>query len=172
MASVATKTRAPAANAARAIRSRSYIHVPHNLGERAADIITAFVGSWPFVGIHAGWFLLWIVLRIEPFPFGLLTLLVSLEAIFLSTFVMMSQNRAAQKDHIRDDHEAEEVDLLYTINQQQLEILALLRTNLCPADSAPLAPEAKAIPTRGAATGATPKNPAATVRSRPAQRRK
>ena len=76
-----------------AIRSRSYIHAPHNLGERAADAITGFVGSWLFVGIHACWFLLWILLRIEPFPYGLLTLLVSLEAIFLSTFVMMSQNR-------------------------------------------------------------------------------
>lgn len=49
---------------------------------------------------------------------------------------MMSQNRQAQKDHIRDDHEAEEVDLLYTINRQQLEILTLLRMNLCPDDEA------------------------------------
>src|SRR5260370_36461896 len=102
MASVATKTPVrAAANGAHTIRSRAYIHVPHNLGERAADIITAFVGSWPFVGIHAGWFLLWIVFRIEPFPFALLTPLVSLEAIFLSTFVMTQQNRAAQNDHLR-----------------------------------------------------------------------
>jgi uncharacterized membrane protein len=111
--------------------SREYIHLPHNLGEKAADVITNFVGSWTFVIIHALWFVVWIVARIEPFPFGLLTLLVSLEAIFLSTFVMMSQNRAAQKDHIRDDREAQEVDILYQINQQQLEILTLLRTQLC-----------------------------------------
>src|SRR6516164_6589388 len=99
--------------------SRHLIWKPADLGDKAADVITGFVGSWPFVGIHAFWFILWILLRIEPFPFGLLTLLVSLEAIFLSTFVMMSQNRSAQKDHIRDDHEAEEVDLLYKINEQQ-----------------------------------------------------
>lgn len=128
MASVAAKKMAQA----RAGKSRSYIHVPHGLGERAADVITGFVGSWLFVGIHTCWFLLWIVLRIEPFPFGLLTLLVSLEAIFLSTFVMMSQNRSAQKDHIRDDHEATEVDLLYTINEQQMQILQLLRGQICP----------------------------------------
>ncbi len=48
---------------------------------------------------------------------------------------MMSQNRQAQKDRLRDDHEAEEVDLLYRINQQQLEILALLRTTFCPPDA-------------------------------------
>ena len=103
--------------------SREHIHKGTTFAERAADAITAFVGSWLFVGIHVLWFIAWILLRLEPFPFGLLTLLVSLEAIFLSTFVMMSQNRSAQKDHIRDDHEAEEVDQLFRINQQQLEIL-------------------------------------------------
>jgi uncharacterized membrane protein len=107
--------------------SRHLIWTPSDLGDKAADAITGFVGSWPFVGIHAVWFILWIVLRIEPFPFGLLTLLVSLEAIFLSTFVMMSQNRSAARDHVRDDHEAEEVDMLFKINQTQLEILELLR---------------------------------------------
>src|SRR5215469_18245583 len=108
--------------------SRHWIWNPSSLGDKAADVITGFVGSWLFVGIHAVWFVLWIVLRVEPFPYGLLTLLVSLEAIFLSTFVMMSQNRSAARDHVRDDHEAEEVDMLFKINQTQLEILELLRT--------------------------------------------
>lgn len=130
MASVAAKKLAQ--TRAKVIRSRAYIHLPHSLGESASDIITGFVGSWLFVGIHAIWFVAWILFRPEPFPFGLLTLLVSLEAIFLSTFVMMSQNRSAQKDHIRDDHEAEEVDLLYKINEQQLEILSLLRSQILP----------------------------------------
>ncbi len=115
---------------------RHHIYAPADLGEKAADTITTFVGSWTFVAIHAVWFILWIVARFEPFPFGLLTLLVSLEAIFLSTFVMMSQNRQAAKDHLRDDHEAEEVDLLFQINQTQLEILELLRRDLCTYDSA------------------------------------
>src|SRR5215831_12687667 len=116
------------------IHDRHHIWKPADLGDKAADAITGFVGSWIFVGIHAFWFILWIVLRIEPFPFGLLTLLVSLEAIFLSTFVMMSQNRSAARDHIRDDHEADEVDMLFKINQTQLEILTLLREVTCPPD--------------------------------------
>ena len=118
------------------IHDRHHIWKPADLADKAADAITGFVGSWIFVGIHAFWFIVWIVLRIEPFPFGLLTLLVSLEAIFLSTFVMMSQNRSATRDHIRDDHEAEEVDMLFKINQTQLEILDLLREVTCPPDTA------------------------------------
>jgi uncharacterized membrane protein len=125
--------------------SRHLIWKPSDLGDKAADRITSFVGSWIFVGIHAFWFILWIVLRIEPFPYGLLTLLVSLEAIFLSTFVMMSQNRSAARDHIRDDHEAEEVDMLFQINQTQLEILHLLRQQICPPDGVnPLAKDTAA----------------------------
>src|SRR5262249_46816675 len=81
--------------------SRHHIYRPTDLGAKAADVITGFVGSWLFVGIHGIWFIMWIIVRPEPFPFGLLTLLVSLEAIFLSTFVMMSQNRQAAKDQLR-----------------------------------------------------------------------
>jgi Protein of unknown function (DUF1003) len=133
--------------------SRHLIWNPSALADRAADAITGFVGSWIFVGIHAFWFVLWIVLRIEPFPYGLLTLLVSLEAIFLSTFVMMSQNRSAARDHIRDDHEAQEVDVLFQINQTQLEILTILRGTLCPPEGA-----VGAQPTQSA-DGARPSTP-------------
>jgi len=152
-------------------RDRHFIYVPPNLAAKAADIITTFVGSWLFVGIHAIWFIAWIVFRIEPFPYGLLTLLVSLEAIFLSTFVMMSQNRASERDHIRDDHEAEEVDLLYQINQRQLEILTLLRTNLCPEDAEKMAASLSAMgdalaqkPAKATKT-ATGAQPAATAKA-------
>lgn len=67
-------------------------------GERIADKITAFVGSWPFIYIHLVWFGFWILYPVEPFPYGLLTMIVSLEAIVLSTFIMMSQNRQAERD--------------------------------------------------------------------------
>lgn len=140
--------------------SRSHIYTPKDVASKAADIITGFVGSWLFVGLHSLWFILWITLRIEAFPFGLLTLLVSLEAIFLSTFVMMSQNRAAERDHVRDDHEAQEVDVLYQINQTQLEILEMLRKGINPekggepaasppasAASGPITPERKVVKT-------------------------
>jgi uncharacterized membrane protein len=114
--------------------SRRPIHMPPNPTARAADMVTAFAGSWWFLGLHATWFTLWIALRLEPFPFGLLTMIVSLEAIFLSTLVMMAQNRQAARDRLRDDHEAAEVDVLYQINQQQLEILTLLRQRICTED--------------------------------------
>src|SRR5438270_10360810 len=61
---------------------------------RVADGITDFAGSMVFVYVHILWFVLWITLPVEKYPFGLLTMIVSLEAIFLSTFVMISQNRA------------------------------------------------------------------------------
>ena len=61
---------------------------------RIADKITAFSGSMLFVYIHIIWFGCWIGFGVEDYPFGLLTMIVSLEAIFLSTFVMISQNRA------------------------------------------------------------------------------
>src|SRR6266540_3337525 len=75
--------------------------------DRAADAITRFAGSMLFVYLHVGWFMLWVVYNVaaprafDKFPFGLLTLIVSLEAIFLSTFVMISQNREAQRSEIR-----------------------------------------------------------------------
>src|SRR5215471_6989200 len=61
---------------------------------RIADRITDFAGSMQFVYLHVLWFGLWIGLGAEKYPYGLLTMIVSLEAIFLSTFVMISQNRA------------------------------------------------------------------------------
>src|SRR5258707_15718785 len=68
-----------------------------HLQDRIADAITRFAGSMGFVYIHIIWFAVWIVFRVEDYPFGLLTMIVSLEAIFLSTFVMISQNRADAK---------------------------------------------------------------------------
>src|SRR5437763_7475990 len=80
--------------------------------DRAADQITSFAGSLKFVYIHSIWFGIWIVINIgllgtaikfDKFPFGLLTMIVSLEAIFLSTFVMVSQNRQAARADIRSE---------------------------------------------------------------------
>jgi uncharacterized membrane protein len=76
-----------------------------SLQDRIADRITAFSGSMPFIYIHIVWFALWIGLRVEKFPFGLLTMLVSLEAIFLSTFVLISQNRADARKQVLANHE-------------------------------------------------------------------
>ncbi|MEU9450085.1 DUF1003 domain-containing protein [Streptomyces sp. NPDC048277] len=80
--------------------------------DRFADAITAFAGTMGFVYVHAVWFVVWIALNLglfgraadfDPYPFGLLTMIVSLEAIFLSTFVMVSQNRQAARENVRAD---------------------------------------------------------------------
>lgn len=81
--------------------------------QRLTDWMAWFSGSLHFLAITAVWFTVWIAVNIlplgipqfDPFPFGLLTMIVSLEAIFLSCFVLISQNRQAEKDHIRSDIE-------------------------------------------------------------------
>lgn len=86
--------------------------------ERAADWIAEFSGSITFLMLHVVFFAVWILLNVnwlpgwkppmfDPFPFGLLTMVVSLEAIILSVFVLLSQNRQASKDRIRGDIEYE-----------------------------------------------------------------
>jgi uncharacterized membrane protein len=72
---------------------------------RIGDRITAFSGSMQFVYLHALWFAAWIIFKVEHYPYGLLTMIVSLEAIFLSTFVLISQNRAdAKRQAVADQH--------------------------------------------------------------------
>ncbi|MGI8734541.1 MAG: DUF1003 domain-containing protein [Pyrinomonadaceae bacterium] len=84
--------------------------------QKIADWIAWFSGSMPFLMINGGWFIIWILLNtlilgsvaaFDPYPFGLLTMIVSLEAIFLSCFVLVSQNRQAEKDRVRSDIEYE-----------------------------------------------------------------
>jgi uncharacterized membrane protein len=83
--------------------------------QRVADWIAWFSGSMPFLMVNAVWFIIWVsvntlslgVEHFDPYPFGLLTMIVSLEAIFLSCFVLVSQNRQAEKDHVRSDIEYE-----------------------------------------------------------------
>ena len=90
----------------------AFIHNRDRLQDRVADQITAFSGSMGFVYLHVFWFTLWIVgnvywWRFDPFPFGLLTLIVSLEAIFLSTFVLLSQNRESARSDMRAESDFE-----------------------------------------------------------------
>ncbi|HEV8248132.1 MAG TPA: DUF1003 domain-containing protein [Polyangiaceae bacterium] len=97
---------------------------------RMADWISEFSGSLPFLFIHCGLFFLWIILNsgplahtgiggFDPFPFGLLTMVVSLEAIILSVFVLLSQNRQVARERVRNDIE-------YDINlKAELEIAHL-----------------------------------------------
>jgi uncharacterized membrane protein len=78
--------------------------------DRASDAISAFAGSPAFVYIHVAWFTFWILANLgmfgqglvfDPFPYGLLTMIVSLEAIFLSTFILITQNRQGERSEAR-----------------------------------------------------------------------
>jgi uncharacterized membrane protein len=89
---------------------------------RVADAITTFAGSMMFVYIHLAWFAIWIIFRVEKYPFGLLTMIVSLEAIFLSTFVMISQNRADAKRQVLADHQWEFVQAEEKQNEQLIDL--------------------------------------------------
>ena len=83
--------------------------------QKIADWIAWFSGSMAFLTINGLWFIVWILINVfnvgirqfDPYPFGLLTMIVSLEAIFLSCFVLISQNRQAEKDRVRSDVEYE-----------------------------------------------------------------
>ena len=99
-----------------------------NVWYRVADRIAAVAASGTFLGLHVVWFAAWIVPNVvmgergfDPFPFGLLTMIVSLEAIILSIIIMVSQNRAGEKDRIR-------ADLDYQVNlKAHLEVMQLHR---------------------------------------------
>jgi CRP/FNR family transcriptional regulator, cyclic AMP receptor protein len=120
--------------------------------QRSADWIAAFSGSIAFLVIHVVWFFFWIVANVgwipgipefDPFPFGLLTMVVSLEAIVLSVFVLLSQNRQAEKEHVRADieydvnlkaeleiaHLHEKVDRLHSELMNRLDRLSRARTS-------------------------------------------
>ena len=89
---------------------------------RIADRITAFAGSMWFVYIHIAWFSCWIGFGVENYPYGLLTMIVSLEAIFLSTFVMISQNRADAKRQVIADQQWQTVKKEDRQNEELLEL--------------------------------------------------
>lgn len=98
------------------------------LQNRVADAITRFAGSMTFVYLHVVWFAIWVAGGFEKFPFGFLTMMVSLEAIFLSTFVMISQNRADGKRQALADHQWEMIQLEKEQNDRLIQTVELEKT--------------------------------------------
>ena len=96
---------------------------------RIADAITAFAGSMPFVYVHVAVFAVW-MLVVERSPWPTLTLVVSLEAIFLSTFVMIGQNRAAAFQQAKADHDFVEQELELKTNTELTREIHVLTTEL------------------------------------------
>jgi len=89
---------------------------------RVADRITAFAGSMAFVYLSALWFGCWIAFGVEKYPYALLTMIVSLEAIFLSTFVLISQNRTDAKRQVIADQQWKTVQVEDSQNEELLEL--------------------------------------------------
>jgi uncharacterized membrane protein len=100
-----------------------------NIQLRIADWITAFAGSMQFVYIHVILFAVW-MLVIESRPWPTLTLVVSLEAIFLSTFVLVGQNRQAEFQQAKADHEFNEQELELKTNTELTREIQRLTTEL------------------------------------------
>ncbi|WP_433657375.1 DUF1003 domain-containing protein [Nocardia sp. CA-128927] len=102
---------------------------------RLADAITKFAGSMQFVYIHAVLFVVWMV-WCESNPWPTLTLVVSLEAIFLSTFVMIGQNRQAQFQQIKADHDFSQQELELKTNTELTRAIHAMTTELLRRDHA------------------------------------
>jgi uncharacterized membrane protein len=106
-----------------------------SIADRFSDTLTQVTGSTPFALVHLAWFVIWLILNsgvsslkaFDPFPFSLLTLLVSLEAIFLTVFVLMSQNRMTHQADRRAEMDLQ-VDMLA---EQELTLILYMLRRLC-----------------------------------------
>lgn len=114
-------------------RHPAYVRVAERRAEqvqlRVADAITKFAGSMTFVYLHVGAFAVWMLL-VESSPWPTLTLVVSLEAIFLSTFVMIGQNRQAAFQQEKADHDFVEQELELKTNTEITRAIHTLTTEL------------------------------------------
>lgn len=118
---------------AKSLRSRSFL-------TQVADDLTAFCGSTGFLVFHVFFFITWITINtnlvpgliksFDPFPFGLLTMLVSLEAIFLSIFVLVSQNRSSYISTVRDEVHMRVNLIAEEEITKTLQVLSEIRTKL------------------------------------------
>jgi uncharacterized membrane protein len=124
MTAVETKTRSE-----HPVVARTRVQRAEDVQLRIADAITAFAGSMPFVYVHIVGFAIWMLL-VEKSPWPTLTLVVSLEAIFLSTFVMIGQNRAAAFQQAKANHDFQEQELELKTNTQLTREIHALTTEL------------------------------------------
>lgn len=114
---------------------RAKADAKRTLSDKFADKLTAKFGTVLFLGLNALWFLVWIVINMglipgiepfDPFPFGLLTMIVSLEAIFLAIIVLISQNRAAKIAELREEVDLQINSIAETEVSKTLVLLGLL----------------------------------------------
>jgi uncharacterized membrane protein len=112
---------------------------------RLADKITAFAGSMTFVWVHCAIFAFWIASGLfgaDRYPFQFLTFVVSLEAIFLSTFVLIGQNRSAAFQQAKADHDFREQETMLKENTDLTRMIASITEQLHEQICGPAAPPA------------------------------
>jgi uncharacterized membrane protein len=122
-------TALPRAHAEHPVVAKARLKRAEDVQLKVADAITAFAGSMPFVYVHVVLFAVW-MLVVEKSPWPTLTLVVSLEAIFLSTFVMIGQNRAADFQQAKANHDFQEQELELKTNTQLTREIHALTTEL------------------------------------------
>ena len=112
------------------VRLEKATRAHRTLADRLVDAISAFCGSLVFVWVHLGWFGLWMGANLlwggafDPYPFPLLMLIVSLEAIFLSTFILISQNRDA---HLSEQRSQLDLQINLLAEQETTTMLTMLK---------------------------------------------
>jgi uncharacterized membrane protein len=137
---------------------RTQIHTPKTTGDRAADVVATAMGSWRFIIIQSVVVATWIALNLvailrhfDPYPFILLNLLFSTQAAYAAPIIMMSQNRQAAKDRLRDDHEAMTVDATADIvalthaNTKEIQRLAQYQCEVLAAQDRVLAQQSEML---------------------------
>jgi uncharacterized membrane protein len=125
----------PAARTHKAHRTRVEMSEPVTLGERIADSAAGVVGSWRFIIIQSILVAIWILFNIwelglghfDPFPFVLLNLMFSVQAAYTGPILLLASNRQATKDRAMAKRDDEELGIIYRLQHEQMEVLAILR---------------------------------------------
>jgi uncharacterized membrane protein len=116
-------------------RTRVEMSEPVTLGERIADSAAGVVGSWRFIIIQSILVAIWISFNIwqlglghfDPFPFVLLNLMFSVQAAYTGPILLLASNRQAEKDRAMAKRDDEELGIIYKLQHEQMEVLAILR---------------------------------------------
>lgn len=110
-----------------------YVH--RDVGQRAADRVTGFMGSWRFIGVQSAFIVVWIALNVtaivahwDPYPWILLNLLFSVQAAYASPLILLAQNRQVEHDRLASEHD-------YTVNCETLALIQQIHAALVMPDT-------------------------------------
>ncbi len=111
-------------------------HAHRDIGQRAADMVTGFMGSWRFIGLQSVFIIAWIVLNVtalvrhwDPYPWILLNLLFSVQAAYASPLILLAQNRQVEHDRDAAEHD-------YAANREALSLIYRIHDAVAPPDTA------------------------------------